>query len=48
MLETCFDLLSFFSSELFGVAFAHAKHVTHSTTSEESAFFLVVSVLGLP
>jgi len=47
MLETCFDLLSFFSSELFGVAFAHAKHVAHSTTSKESSFFLVVGVLGL-
>ena len=47
MLETCFDLLSIFSTELFGVALAHAKHVAHTTTTKESALFLVIGVLGL-
>jgi len=46
MLKTSFDLLSFFSTELFSVTFSHAEHITHAT-EEASALLLITGFRGL-
>ena len=41
MSEASLDLLALFATKLFSIALAHAKHVVHTASSEESTLFLL-------